>query len=184
MNPQQAFRLGLGEGTTNAGDPALISNVLTRPIEACLLWSGDLEPVAWYGYRCRGLTYIDEDEKARRAVYTAAARFFLLGDFGYWDEVLARALDGTSAPSDTAWVQSRTGYEQLRGTKWDRKHSHFRSAMQDYAGGSVYEDLTDDYVPHGTCRSLARLFLLTEPTDGRIAQWLLLIARTAQQHAT
>jgi hypothetical protein len=104
MRTWQAFRLGLGVGTSNSVSSTPASDVLTRPLEACGTWSGDLEPIAWYGYRCRDLTYVNDDEPARRAIYGAALRFFLPGGFGHWDEVLTRAADGSHSEADVSWA--------------------------------------------------------------------------------
>lgn len=160
--------------------------MLNRPLKACEDWAGDVEPAAWYGYRCRGLTYIDADEHqhTRRAVYTTATRFFLPGGFGRWDEVLLRVLDATTTSADAQWVQAHNdGHARLHAIGWKDRHPEYRTAMLDYAGERAYAALTAEYVPHGTFRSLARLFRLTDPSQGQIAAWLLLIARTTRQHA-
>jgi hypothetical protein len=188
MRTWQAFRLGLGVGTSNAVSSTPASDVLTRPLEACDTWSGDLEPIAWYGYRCRDLTYVNDDEPARRATYVAALRFFLPGGFGHWDEVLTRAANGSHSKADVSWANPRghDGYQRLDAfgvRSGGHRDPEVHAALLDYAAGIVFENLASSWVQHGVFRSLARLFLLTDPNEGQLTAWLLLIARTARQHA-
>jgi hypothetical protein len=72
--PQEnwAEQAGRISNITVGSPPA--SEALVQPLEVCQDWHGDLDPIAWYGYRCRDLGNIAHDAPARREVSLAAAR--------------------------------------------------------------------------------------------------------------
>lgn len=167
MHAWQAMRLGLGEGTSTGGEWGL-SPVFERALEVTWRYQGDADPIALFGYRCRGLSEdIDNNTRARRAVYADSLSYFLPAGLGPLDEVLLEAIDHdpadmTNGPSD---LPDPIGHPTSDAESWVNL---------------LHGSLTRERTCHGAMRTIVRLYLSTDPDQTQIADWLMHVARSAR----